>query len=357
MGRRLDAAVSTTHHRESDGPDVRVVVMGGGESDERDVSSASAAAVSAALALRGHAVVEVDPARWPEPPQFRAAIPAEPPASAIAGDLVRRLRANLVDSGFWEVVREADLIFLALHGGLGESGHLQAACEVQQVRTTGASAAAVMNAWDKPLTLRLLQRAGVPVPRGSPVTSDAPTEELLRVLDKLGGDAIVKPIMGGSSIGISRVRSVEELQVGLLEAGGLGLVEERLTGAELTVSVVGDRVLAPVLINPGDGWFGYNAKYQPNASQELCPAPIARSLDQQLRDLALRAARAVGFDERDYYRVDFMQDSEGLLRCLEVNALPGLTPYSLLPLAARCEGWTFDELCERIVRLALRRPR
>lgn len=165
-------------------------------------------------------------------------------------------------------------------------------------------------------------------------------------------DVIVKPVIGGSTIGISRVRAVEELRVALAAAGGPALVEERLAGQEFTVSVVGDQALPPILIEPADGWFGYRAKYQSGASRELCPAPVSAALDAELRDLALLAARALGFGRDGYARVDIMQDSSGTARCLEVNSLPGLTTNSLLPRAAACHGWSFADLCTVLLDLA-----
>jgi D-alanine-D-alanine ligase len=330
---------------------VKIIVLGGGESDERDVSSTSAAAVASALRTLGHEVEEVDPARWPEPAQFRSDVPPEPPDQDETIRLTERVRANLTTPEFWQQLRAADLVFLALHGGIGESGHLRACLELQQIRSTGADSLTVMNAWNKLRARHQFERAGIPVPAGRVASPAMTDDELAKLLDELGGDAVVKPITGGSTIGVNRVRSTAEFRQALAEIGASALAETRLDGSEFTVAVVADECLPPVMIQPKEGWFGYAAKYQPKASLELCPAPVSPELTERLCTTALAAARSLGFDEHSYARVDLMLDDAGVPRCLEVNALPGLTPNSLLPRAAAAVGWSFPALVERLLGL------
>lgn len=330
---------------------MKIVVFGGGESEERDVSSVSAAAVASALRTLGHDVEEVDPARWPEAAQFRSDVPPEPPDRDETIRLTERIRANLATEEFWRQLRAADLVFLALHGGVGESGHLRACLEVQQIRSTGADSLTVMSAWNKLRARRQFERAGVPVPLGRVASPAMTDDELAALLAELGGDVIVKPVTGGSTIGVHRVRTIAEFRRALAEIGAPALVETRLGGREFTVGVVADEALPPVMIQPNDGWFGYAAKYQPKASVELCPAPVSPELTELLCTTALTAARALGFDERSYARVDLMLDDAGVPRCLEVNALPGLTPNSLLPRAAAAIGCSFPTLVERLLSL------
>ncbi len=208
-----------------------------------------------------------------------------------------------------------------------------------------------MNAWNKDLARRQFECAGLPIPVGRAASADLTDDELAKLLADLDGDVIVKPVTGGSTLGVNRAQSTAQLRSALLEAGGPVLVETRLDGPEFAVAVVGDRALPPVMIQSSDSWFGYAAKYQPHASVKLCPAPISAELDERLRDTALAATRMLGFGERAYARVDLMQDAAGVPRCLEVNAMPGLTPYSLLPLAAKACGWTFPDLIARLVEL------
>lgn len=320
------------------------------------MSAASAAAVASALRTLGHDVVEIDPARWPDAAQFRPDVPSDPPDRDETIRLTQRIRANLTTDAFWQQLRAADLVFLALHGGIGESGHLRACLELQQIRATGADSLAVMNAWNKVWARSQFERAGVPVPAGRVAAPAMTDDELAKLLDELGGDAVVKPITGGSTIGVSRVRSTAEFRQALAEIGSSALAEERLDGDEFTVAVVADEALPPVMIQPGEGWFGYAAKYQPKASVELCPAPVSPELTELLRSTALAAARALGFDEHSYARVDLMLDGAGIPRCLEVNALPGLTPNSLLPKAAAAVGWSFTALVERLLGLTGTEP-
>ena len=317
---------------------VKIIVLGGGESDERDVSSTSAAAVASALRTLGHEVEEVDPARWPEPAQFRSDVPPEPPDQDETIRLTERVRANLTTPEFWQQLRAADLVFLALHGGIGESGHLRACLELQQIRSTGADSLTVMNAWNKLRARHQFERAGIPVPAGRVASPAMTDDELAKLLDELGGDAVVKPITGGSTIGVNRVRSTAEFRQALAEIGASALAETRLDGSEFTVAVVADECLPPVMI-------------QPKASLELCPAPVSPELTERLCTTALAAARSLGFDEHSYARVDLMLDDAGVPRCLEVNALPGLTPNSLLPRAAAAVGWSFPALVERLLGL------
>jgi D-alanine-D-alanine ligase len=329
---------------------MRVTVLAGGESDEREVSRVSGTSVAAALRSAGHTVRLLDPALWPSPAVPLERVPERAPDEAEAAVLADTFAGNLANSAYWEELRDADVVFSALHGGWGESGHLQAACEVQGVPITGTTAASMMMAWDKGLTLSCLRAAGVPVPDGKVVDrDDANNHWLLDLFQNLGRDVIVKPVKGGSSLGVSSATDAAAFLKCVRTGPRRVLVERRMTGREFTVGVVGGTVLPAVEVVAPDGWFGYSAKYQPGASREICPASIPEHRAVALAALTERAVKALGFGSTSYARADFMEAAEGGLRCLEVNSLPGLTPQSLLPLAAAEQGWTYTQLCEAII--------
>ncbi|WP_225731456.1 MULTISPECIES: ATP-grasp domain-containing protein [unclassified Nocardia] len=323
-------------------------MLGGGESNERDVSAASAAAVIEALRASGHSVTAIDPATWPAPARFSAQVGRNAPSEAEGVRLAAAFRANLRDEAFWRAV-DGEVIFLALHGGMGESGELKAELEFRGLVGTGASAAVMARSWDKQDTVAELAAAQVRVPwRLRPETDE--NGELSWPEPTAG--CIVKPALGGSSINVFKCATADEIAVAVKEIDGPVLVEELLPGPEFTVGVVGSRVLPPVLIEPGEGWFGYEQKYQAGRSREICPAPIDDVLRDELVELARRSVDVLGFGAESYARVDIMLDTAGRPCVLEVNSLPGLTGTSLLPLAARAAGWDFPRLCAEIVRLA-----
>lgn len=329
---------------------MRVTVLAGGESDERDVSRVSGTSVATALRSAGHAVEILDPALWPRRAAVLERVPERAPDEAEAAALAVTFAGNLATSAFWDELRGADVVFSALHGGWGESGHLQAACEVQGIPITGTTAASMMIAWDKALTLGCLRAAGVAVPDGEAIDRDATDDRrLVELFNDLGRDVVVKPVEGGSSLGVASATDAAALVERVRRGPRRVLVERRATGREFTVGVVHGTVLPVVEIVAPEGWFGYAAKYQPGVSREICPAPVPDDRAAELVAVTECAVRALGFSSTSYARVDFMETAEGDLRCLEVNSLPGLTPQSLLPLAAAAQEWTYPRLCEEII--------
>ncbi|MFI9510788.1 ATP-grasp domain-containing protein [Nocardia sp. NPDC052566] len=317
---------------------MKITVLGGGESNERAVSAASAAAVANALRALGHSVDEIDPAVWPRAATFAAQIGVDAPPAAEAKQLEADFRSNLGSAAFWADI-DGDVVFLALHGGIGESGELKALLEQRGSTSTGVRSEVMARSWDKADTIAALAAASVPVPRSFATPPDRTA-------------CIVKPALDGSSINVFKCADAGEIEAAIARIDGPVLIEEFLPGAEFTVGVVGARVLPPVLIEPGDGWFGYAAKYQPGGSREICPAPVDPALNDRLMDLATQSMYALGYGDTSYGRVDLMLDATGAPRVLEVNSLPGLTGASLLPLAAGAAGWDFPALCQEILRLA-----
>ena len=348
---------------------MNVAVLMGGTSTERDVSLSSGTAVAAALREEGHAVATVDVAYGSDSGRNdpnslfldleqtsddRFDIGTVPPSLSKLARLEYVSRGSVFPPGVLEVCRFADVVFLALHGGEGEDGHVQAALEMAGVPYTGADYLGCALAFNKDISKRLMRASGVLTPdwrvaRDSDIFSKSRDD-----LPQL--PCIVKPAKGGSTIGVSLVRSEDELHETINETlrySGDVLLEEFVGGREFTVGVIGDRVL-PVVETQVDGEiFDYESKYQPGAAQEECPAQITEDQTQELQRLSLLAHGSLRLGSRAYSRVDFRLDDSGRPSCLEVNVLPGMTPNSLLPLSASNGGLSFPRLCERIVHLAL----
>jgi D-alanine-D-alanine ligase len=311
---------------------MRVAVLFGGTSEEREVSIASAAQIIPALRSAGHHVVAIDTATGSLPAAeeerlLRAGVaPTPPSATAMTG--VRTpalgLSPSTVDG------RDVDVVFLALHGGAGEDGRLQAVLELAGLRYTGSNHIASAAAMDKDLAKRLFSSAGVPTANWlMDPTSPSQVEEVL------GWPVVVKPNKQGSTVGLSVVRHATDLQPAIDVARQFDdevMVERFVAGREFTVGILEDGAL-PVgeIIAPGEV-FDYRSKYQPHGAREVFPADISEAEALKVQDYALRAHRVLKMGV--YSRVDFRRDANGEYWCLEVNSLPGLTATSLLPQAA-----------------------
>jgi len=332
---------------------MRVAVLMGGTSDEREVSLVSGAQVARALREVGHDVVAVDTAHGllsgdQETRLLTDGVGEQPPG---AGDLARLDEGHTVALTRDPSLGDVDVFFLALHGGSGEDGTVQALLDVAGVAYTGSDRLGCSLAMDKEVTKRLLRDAGVPTPDW--MTGPRSVEE---VVEALGLPVIVKASGGGSSLRLVLAHDRSELATAIEESRGwhdVVLFERYHAGRELTVGVLGDETLPVGEIVPEHEIFDYECKYQPGMAQEIFPADIPEALSKRLRALALTVHDALRM--RDYSRVDFIVDEDGQPWCLEANALPGMTANSLLPRAARAAGKEFPELCDRIVSLAAAR--
>ncbi len=332
---------------------MRIAVLLGGTSDERDVSLASGAEVARALREAGHDVVAVDTVRGALSAEDEARLLAEgvgeaPPESTA---LVALDEGHTVALTRDPSLGAVDVFFLALHGGSGEDGTIQALLDVSGVTYTGSDRLGCSLAMDKEVTKRLLRDAGIPTPDWlvGPVTADD-------VEASLGLPVIVKAAGGGSSLRLSLAHDRAELEAVIRESdtwNDVVLFERFASGREFTVGVVGQETLPVGEIVPAHEIFDYACKYQPGLAEEIFPADIPEALSDRLRSMALEVHRALRL--RDFSRVDFIVDDTGDPWCLEANALPGMTANSLLPKAARAAGIGFAELCDRIVRLASER--
>jgi D-alanine-D-alanine ligase len=333
---------------------MRVTVLTGGTSSERDVALASAVQVIPALRSRGHEVAVVDTARGyiPESDEttlLSGVVGTEPPPIS----QLQALERGLLLSGLANLaaVRDADVLFLALHGGRGEDGTIQTLLEMVGVPYTGSGRLGSAMAMDKDISKRLFQAAGVPT---APWVM-APAARA-RIEREFGWPVVIKPSKQGSTVGLTVVKEGSQYEPAVALARQYDdevMIEQFVPGRELTIGVLEGRPLAVGEIIPRHEIFDYECKYTPGMSQEIFPADLPDSITEDCRRLGLLAHEALKLG--GYSRIDFRLTPEGELFCLEVNTLPGMTATSLLPQSARAVGIEFPDLCEQICRAARHR--
>jgi D-alanine-D-alanine ligase len=330
---------------------MKVAVLFGGTSMERDVSIASGSEVVKALRSAGHDVVAVDTASGVLDPEqekrlLRSGVAPLPPGQEELAALANGDATALTTA---PELRGVDVLFLALHGGTGEGGTLQAVLDLAGLPYTGSGMLGSAMAMDKDIAKRLLRDAGIP-------TADwlmAPAS-VRDVEEQLGWPVVVKPSKQGSTVGLTVVRAAADLKPALALAYDYDdevMVERYVPGRELTVPVVGDQALPVGEIITKTGVFDYEAKYQPGMAEEIFPADIPDDVRVEAQRLALATHQTLKL--RGFSRVDFRLDDAGGLWCLEVNTLPGMTANSLVPKSARAAGIPFPQLCQRICELAI----
>lgn len=341
---------------------MRVLVLAGGLSPERNVSLSSGSMVCEALRELGHQAALMDLFLGldgalngenlyvdPIPDAFKRVARETPDLEKLRAS---RPGPGAIGPGVLEMCARADVVYLALHGACGEDGRIQAALDLLEVPYTGSGCLASAIAMDKDLTKRLVSDL-VTTPRWEAVTITEENMDGLIQRTKL--PAVVKPINSGSSIGVYIARSRKELKQALEESrklGGRTVVEQYIQGREIQVAVLGDRALPSIEIIPNEGFYDYANKYQPGAAREVCPAPIPASWEQALGEAALTVFRTIGLSV--YARADFIVTQDGTPYFLEINTLPGMTPTSLVPQEAAAVGIGYGQLCEQIIHLSLK---
>ncbi len=339
---------------------MRVIVLLGGNSPERDVSKVSGRAVAEALSRAGHQVVAIDTAgpAAGQPIDFTkpAQVSSEPPSTALvpASDAIHAVE-RIGASSFGDV----DVVFVALHGGSGEDGTIQALLELAAVPYTGSGVMASSLAMDKEVSKRLFHDLGVPTPAGFAADATTPHDELVQRIEReCRWPAIVKPNSAGSSVGFAILHGPQDVKVAVAAAAVYDtrlIFEEFIAGREMTVAVVDNQALPVVEIVPEAGVYDYKSKYTKGSSRYQVPAEIPETVAAAMQAHALRAFQ--GLKCRDFARIDFRLSPENEPYCLEVNTIPGMTSTSLVPKAAKAAGIEFDALVDRIVRMAAARGR
>lgn len=309
---------------------MKVAVLKGGRSLERQVSLRSGARVEDALDALGHEVVPVD----------------------AGDDLVRRLKHT-----------RPDVAFIALHGEDGEDGTVQELLEIIGIPYTGPGVAACRRAMDKPAAKEIMRAAGIPTPEWVSFSQTAfsqlgAADALEEIEAMLGFPLVVKPARGGSSLGVRFAAGRDDVPRAIVSALSYDdrvMLERHIRGRELAVSVLDGEALPVVEVRPRDeDLYSYDARYEIGRTEYICPAELEPGVEAAVRDAATASWDALGCE--GFARVDIMLGDDGP-QVLEVNAVPGLTDTSLLPMAAEAAGIGFEELCRRIVELALARSR
>jgi len=296
----------------------RVGVLFGGQSSEREISLQTGNAVAHALQKAGVEIVAID------------------------------LGSNAIDQ-----IRQANLdrAFIALHGPGGEDGRMQALLEFMTIPYTGSGVQASALAMDKLLSKQLWCGIGLPTP---PFTVLQKNTDWSATLAELGGEVMVKPAHEGSSIGMARVDSADAMAAAFNHAAGYDatvLAESLIRGAEYTVAIIDGEALPPIKLETDNRFYDYEAKYISEDTRYLCPCGLLESQELELRHLALQAFNSLGC--KGWGRVDVMADESGNFYLLEVNTVPGMTSHSLVPMAAKALGMSFEQLVVKILSATL----
>ncbi|MGN1048212.1 MAG: D-alanine--D-alanine ligase [Eubacteriales bacterium] len=343
---------------------MNILVLAGGLSPERDVSLSSASLISAALLKKGHRVCLVDVYEGlPEgTAPSRELFVSERSDTYKVDEKIPNLdevikrnggRRELVGPGVIELCTLADVVYIGLHGAMGENGQLQALLDIYGVHYTGSGYLGSALAMNKELAKKLMSGALVPTPDG--VLCDLKKDNARDMVKAIGIPCVIKPCSCGSSVGVSIIETEAELDEALLLAEKYEdqiIIEKRIVGREMTVAILDGEVLPAVEIIPKNGYYDYKNKYQSGLTTEICPAHITAAQFEKMADYTRKAFEALRL--RGFARMDYILTEDGEAYCLEANTLPGMTPTSLLPQAAAAVGISYEELCDRIVRMALR---
>ena len=340
---------------------MKIVVLAGGLSMERDVSFCSGSMVYKALKEKGHQVILLDVYLGVEEDTIDLFEDGRDWAAEIGSisetkpdlEAVRAMRKDggrsFFGPGVLELCSLADVVFLALHGENGENGKVQAALDLMGIRYTGTDYLSSAICMDKGLTKELFVLHQVPTPSGIKLKKGE-TE-----VDRVPFPCVVKACCGGSSVGVAMAGNEEEYKKAKEEAFSYDeevVIEQYIKGREFSVGVMDGKALPVIEIEPKEGFYDYKNKYQAGSAIETCPALLSEEKTKEMQGYAEKAFRVLRL--KNYARMDFMMDDKGKMYCLEANTLPGMTPTSLLPQEAAAVGITFPDLCEKIVELALR---
>lgn len=341
---------------------MKIVVLAGGLSSERDVSLSSGSMVYQALKKNGHQVIMLDVYLGYEGSTEGIFEKDTDWAAKVTGvseknpdlETVKAMRKDGGRSFFGPNVislcQEADVVFMALHGEHGENGKVQAAFDLMGIRYTGTDYVSSAICMDKGLTKEMFALYHVPTPAGVKLKkgeTDAQTVPF---------PCVVKACCGGSSVGVSIARNQEEYEAAKEEAFRYDkevVIEQYIKGREFSVGVMEGKALPVIEIAPLQGFYDYKNKYQAGSTVETCPAELSQDKTKEMQHYAEEAFRVLRL--KNYARMDFMMSEEGEIFCLEANTLPGMTPTSLLPQEAAAVGIDFGQLCEKIIAAALER--
>ena len=340
---------------------MKVVVLAGGTSTERDVSLSTGTMIYKALKSSGHQVILLDVYLGYEE-ETTNVFEIEKDWAANIGAIkennpdinhIKALRKDASNSffgkGVIDICSNSDIVFIALHGENGEDGKIQAAFDLMGIKYTGTDYTSSALAMDKAISKELFAFYQIPTPTGIRLKKGDTYHWNLY-------PCIVKVSCGGSSVGVSIANSVEEMEAALKSAfiyGNEVVIEQFIKGREFSVGVLDGKALPIIEIAPLVSFYDYKNKYQPGSTVETCPADLTETITIQMKKIAeeVFAARRI----KTYARMDFLLNEKNEIYCLEANTLPGMTPMSLLPQEAKAAGIGFEELCETIIEISLRK--
>lgn len=340
---------------------MKVVVLAGGTSTERDVSLSTGNMIYKALKKNGHQVILLDVYLGYEGELTRLFEQDVDWGAQITGvlaeapnlDAIKALRPdgdrNFFGPNVLAICQSADAVFMALHGANGEDGKIQACFELLGIPYTGTDFVSSAMAMDKGISKDIFKAYGIPAPAGIRLRRGETEQE------KVPYPCIVKATCGGSSVGVCIAYNDVEYEAAKKEAFRYDeevVVEQYIEGREFSIGVMEGKALPIIEIAPKEGFYDYKNKYQAGSTIETCPAELSEELTHKMQEIAEQVFQALRM--KNYARMDFMMSHEGEIFCLEANSLPGMTPTSLLPQEAAAVGVSFEELCERILQYAKR---
>ncbi len=344
---------------------MKITVVAGGNSTERDVSLVSGTGVYRALKSKGHQVVLLDvylgveydnldvifddTRDWAE--GMKAVSEKNPTMDELKA--LKNGDTDFFGKNVCEICKRSDIVFMALHGANGEDGRIQAAFDLMGIKYTGTDYLSSAICMDKAITKEYFLMYNVPTPKSVTVYKG---EDVRSMAETIGYPLVLKVSRGGSSVGVYIVQNKEELLQTANDAFQYEdkvLLEQFIKGREFTCGLLEGRALPVVEIAPVEGFYDYKNKYQAGSTIETCPANISDSLRDKIQQSAELAYKVLHL--QTYARIDFMADDEENVYCLEANTLPGMTPTSLLPQEAAAEGMDYASLCEHIIEISLKK--
>lgn len=346
---------------------MNIIVLAGGTSTERDISIVTSTMVCKALRRNGHnaAVIDVFFGYEKKYDDVMEVFKKNNDLDELAADLkVKTESISLIvkqretlNQGFFgphvlELCKASDIVFMGLHGANGEDGKIQGAFDLMGIKYTGTGYLSSAISMNKALTKNVLVSAGIPMPKGISVWKGDPAPTGLTY------PCVVKPCCGGSSVGVYIVNNNDEYNAAVEEAFKLEdhlLVEEYVKSREFSVAVIEGRALPVIEIAPVSGFYDYKNKYIPGMTKDTCPAELPTEISDKMKYWAEKSCEAVGLET--YGRVDVLLNDKNEMFCLEINTLPGMTPTSLIPQEAQVEGMSYDELCERLIDISMKKYR
>ena len=338
---------------------MKIVVLAGGTSTEREISIVSGTGICGALRQKGHEAILVDIFCGVENVDWENPFPAEYDVEKAAEYMssfnpqikeMEKKRRSFFGPNVLELCEKCDIVFLGLHGANGEDGKVQAAFDLMGIRYTGTGPLGAAVSMDKALSKQLFREGGVPTPYGISLKKG----QLLP--QDVSYPAVVKACNGGSSVGVYMVNDRAECEKALAQAYAYDdavIIEQYIKGREFSVGVIEGKALPIIEIAPIEGFYDYKNKYQAGSTVETCPAVLDEALTKEMQHYAELAYEVLHITS--YARMDFMMNEKNEMFCLEANTLPGMTPTSLLPQEAAVMGYNFNQLCEWLIEVSLRK--